>query len=197
MNEFFNSCWIWYTENRDNIIAFFTSTTFLGIVGAIFTIIKDVKSRNKNTNSIDNIAKALTSTTSIESNVSSIKELNEKLEENINGFQDKVTAVETKIADFEASVLCKVDAMMEVMSIVYSTIKDDTIRNSVSSVLVTAKHASNVTKAELEKQVDELKAEIADMMAMANAKISQTVDKVTTAVTGSTSKENQQNVTRY
>ena len=87
--------------------------------------------------------------------------------------------------------------MMEVMGIVYSTIKDDAIRNSVSSVLVTAKHASDITKAELEKQVDELKAEIADMMATANAKISQTVDKVTTAVTGSTSKTNQQNVTRY
>ena len=189
MNEFFNSCWTWYVENRDNVIAFFTSTNFVAIAGAIFAVVKDVKSRNRNTASNNNIADALMATKNLESDVSSIKERDETLEKTLVSFEDKVETIETKLKDFENSVLGKVDAMMEVMSIVYSTIKDDAIRNSVSSVLVTAKHSSDATKAELEKQVDELKAEIAEMMSTANAKISETV------VTGT--KAPQQNVTRY
>lgn len=193
MIAFFESCWKWFIDNRDNVIAFFTSTSFLATVTLILTFVKQLKSTNKNTLTLSGVEKAIRSCNNISNNVNNIESEVSKLLANVQSCEAEI--VKSK----EDNVLLnkKIDSIMEVMSIVYSTIKDDAIRNSVSSILITAKHEGDATKAQLEEQIETLKAEIEQLMNNANTVVSETVDKVKTAVIGTSKTSDKTNIMRY
>lgn len=197
MIEFFESCWAWFVENRDNIVAFFTSSDFLATVVAIFTIVRSSKSTKKNTLSMDNVTAALTANNSIADDVAATKNSGELALTELKYCENKIDIVEDKLREFDIAITSKVDAMMEVMSIVYSTIKDDAIRNSVSSVLVTAKHATDASKAQLEAEVDELKAKIEELTKTTTATVNETIDEIKSKITSSKTDKKTNVNTRY
>ena len=194
MIEFFNSCWQWFVDNKENITAFFTSTTFMALVTAIITIIRNTRSKNKNTVSLAQLSEAVASNNSLSEEVKNVRTLNEQSLSSMNNCENEIAVITEKLENLENVTLHKIDAIMEVMSIVYSTIKDDTMRNSVSSILISAKHAGDVTKAELEQEIEDLKKCLQEATENANAIVSDTVDKIKTAVVGSTT-ENK--ISRY
>lgn len=178
MIQFFESCWTWFTENRDSIVAFVTSSDFLATLLTVFTVIKSIKSTNKNTLSINSIKDAFKVNENIAEDVSKGNENSSLALSEIKHCENKIAVVEDELREFDTSITSKIDAVMEVMSIVYSTIKDDAIRNSVNSVLITAKHASDASKAKLEEEVDELKAKIEELTKVTTATVTETIDEI-------------------
>lgn len=195
MIEFFKMCWQWILDNKDNITAFFTSTTFIAVMTAILTIIRDTRTKKKNTLSLDKLSTTIASNNEVSGDVKNIKETSGECLNELHKQEEEVTALRNKVSEMENSLVYKLDAMMEVMSIVYSTIKDDTIRNSVNSVLINAKHAGDVSKAQLEQQIELLKKELQASAQSVNEKVLNTVEKLKTAVVGTNTEDN--NISRY
>ena len=98
--------------------------------------------------------------------------------------QDFVKDFETKIENTLASQTLKVDAMIEVQSIVYSTIKDEKVRNTVANVLTAAKYADTATRLELKREIEALKNEVKEKSHQLSECVKNASDRVEAIVDG-------------
>lgn len=160
MIEFFQSIWAWLVANKDNIIGFFTSTDFIATMGSLIAIRKMYKSYNKNTLSLNSINNSISTTTAINENVSFVMNTIDEICKHTSDVTIKLNELETKVSEFMKSTTNKINAMLEVQTLVYSTVKDDDIRKTVSSILTTAKFEETSTKAQLLAEIDELKSKL-------------------------------------
>lgn len=162
MIEWFDSIWSWIVSNYEAIIGFLTSTTFLGVVGAVFTVVKNSKTVKNNSKIITDVQAAFSDTSSINTNVALALTCIQKLPDLIKTLDEKLSQFDKISSINNEDLQTKIDSMLEVQRIVYSTIKDDNIRNSVNSILTSAKNAEAMSKGELVKEINELKKIISD-----------------------------------
>lgn len=190
MVDFFRSIFNWFVENKDEIVLFFTSTNVISLIGAIVVLVKSIKSTKSNSNvskdlqqSIDIVNDTAKNLTTTSEEVKASRENTEKLKEEMNELSDRVS----QEIDL---ILSKVNSMIEVQSIVYSTISDGRIRKAVNGILVEAKHSESKTRAELQKEVEELKNKVAENINSIKNDVEQTVSNVNKAVSIDKSKTN-------
>lgn len=162
MVEFFQSIYRWLAEHKDQIIAFLTSTNFAGIVSMIVITIKQTKATKIGTLSMNNLIAPLKEVNALATRVGDAADTSSTILSNIATLQNKITDITNNITKTLDVVQYKVNSMLEVQSLVYSTIKDDNIRANVANILTTAKLSEDATRAELEKQIEELKKIIAE-----------------------------------
>ena len=162
MIEWFDSIWSWIVNNYEAIIGFLTSTTFLGVVGAVFTVVKNSKTVKNNSKIITDVQAAFSDTSVINTNVALALTCIQKLPDLIKVLDEKLSQFDKISSINNEDLQTKIDSMLEVQRIVYSTIKDDNIRNSVNSILTNAKNAEAMSKGELVKEINELKKIISD-----------------------------------
>ncbi len=162
MVEFFQSIYRWLAEHKDQIIAFLTSTNFAGIVSMIVITIKQTKATKIGTLSMNNLIAPLKEVNALATRVGDAADTSSTILSNIATLQNKITDITNNITKTLDVVQYKVNSMLEVQSLVYSTIKDDNIRANVANILTTAKLSEDATRAELEKQIEELKNIIAE-----------------------------------
>lgn len=162
MVEFFQSIYRWLAEHKDQIIAFLTSTNFAGIVSMIVITIKQTKATKIGTLSMNNLIAPLKEVNALATRVGDAADTSNTILSNIATLQNKVTNITDSIIKTIDVLQYKVNSMLEVQSLVYSTIKDDNLRTNVANILTTAKLSEDATRAELEKQIEELKNIIAE-----------------------------------
>lgn len=162
MVEFFQSIYRWLAEHKDQIIAFLTSTNFAGIVSMIIITIKQTKATKIGTLSMNNLIAPLKEVNALATRVGDAADTSSTILSNIATLQNKITDITNNITKTLDVIQYKVNSMLEVQSLVYSTIKDDNIRANVANILTTAKLSEDATRAELEKQIEELKKIIAE-----------------------------------
>lgn len=162
MVEFFQSIYRWLAEHKDQIIAFLTSTNFAGIVSMIVITIKQIKATKIGTLSMNNLIAPLKEVNALATRVGDAADTSNTILSNIATLQNKVTNITDSIIKTIDVLQYKVNSMLEVQSLVYSTIKDDNLRTNVANILTTAKLSEDATRAELEKQIEELKNIIAE-----------------------------------
>ena len=184
MIEFYNSIAAWFSANVQTITAFLTSSTFISIVLAVVTFIKKSKSTENNTLSINSLTEALGNVTNNREDISQILTALTNAAGKVQSIIQNVSDMQSKLTDFQNSTNYKINAMLEVQNIVYSTIKDENIRNAVNSILVTAKHEDAMTKSALEAEIAELKASIAEKLSAVDKEVNTTVNKVSNMITG-------------
>ena len=78
--------------------------------------------------------------------------------------------------------MTKVNAILDVQSLVYQTIKDENTRVAVNNILTNAKYAVTEQRAQLIKELNSLKEENARITAESNAKVEETVEKATAII---------------
>lgn len=178
MTEFFQNCWQWALNNRDGIVAFFTSANFIAFLTTIVTIVKSIKSNTQTRVSNEKIVEGLNATTDVKSNVVELTVNNKASNEKLDALVAKQDAMQKQLDSFIENTTAKVNAMLEVQTIVYSTIKDDTMRNSVNTILIDAKHCESSAKAKLQEELEELKAKLVETTTKIATEISETVDNV-------------------
>lgn len=163
MIEFIQSIWAWVMQNKDNIIAFFTSTNFVGIVTLVITIVKQMHKTDKNTASVNELTGSISNSNEISNEV---KETNNNVKTVFSDLQncnEKIVQLERFLTEFSDSLQEKINTMLDVQGIVYSTIKDDTIRNSVNSLLFQVKSSEASTKMHLQEELESLKNKFANL----------------------------------
>ena len=182
MISWFDSIWNWFCDNRESIVTFVTSSDFALGIATMFTLVKTILSTNKNTSSLDLTTKAVKENTVIKDNVLDINNKTNNMSVNINEINSKIAKIEESNKQFNEEVLFKINSVLDVQSIVYSTIKDDDLRNSVNHILINAKHSDSISKAKLHEEIKNLKVAVEQKNKDLDEAVNEIVNKVSNDV---------------
>ena len=183
----------WFVENKETILAVLTAIQSSGLIGFIAWAVKSTKQVKLNTKTTETLNKSITCVDSLNCEVTEMKDVNKALIE-------KCEYLENQMNDLQNSMdilLTKVDAIIEVQSVVYTTIKDDKTRATVNNLLTNAKYA--VTE-QRKKLIDELESLRQQIKAQADAQkqlVEHAVNKAQSIVKVEDKPVEEQVVTRY
>ena len=183
----------WFVENKETILAVLTAIQSSGLVGFIAWAVKSTKQVKLNTKTTETLNKSITCVDGLNGEVTEMKDVNKTLIE-------KCEYLENQMNDLENSMdilITKIDAIIEVQSVVYTTIKDDKTRATVNNLLTNAKYA--VTE-QRKKLIDELEALRQQIKAQAEAQkqlVEHAVNKAQSIVKVEDKPAEEQVVTRY
>lgn len=183
----------WFVENKETILAVLTAIQSSGLIGFIAWAVKSTKQVKLNTKTTETLNKSITCVDGLNGEVAEMKDVNKTLIE-------KCDYLENQMNDLQNSMdilITKVDAIIEVQSVVYTTIKDDKTRATVNNLLTNAKYA--VTE-QRKKLIDELEALRQQIKAQADAQkqlVEHAVNKAQSIVKVEDAPIEEQVVTRY
>lgn len=182
MTAFFQNIYAWLAANSNKIVAFLTSANFLAMLTLVVNTVRTIKTNKGVVITSTDLKNELTESSKNRSVIASIKGVSETI-------KDVTEATKTAIDEMKAlldkellTVTNKVNAMLEVQSLVYSTIRDDSLRQTVSNLLNTARYSDANTKEQLQSEIDSLKKALNEKMEEVNQTMSDAIDKVQTVV---------------
>ena len=164
MIEFFQSIGSWLVYHKDTILLTVMSTEFAGLVAAICGIFKSRKVTSSNT--LANKALSENITELSDANTEVVNATTEAVK-TIKSMTTEVTALKEELSilkkeldvtkEQNSIITSKLDAILEVQSIVYSTIKDSQTRTTVANILTNAKHTVLNQTVKIKEEVQSLK----------------------------------------
>lgn len=146
----------WFIDNQETILAVLTAIQSSGLIGFIAWAVKSTKQVKLNTKTTEVLNNSITCVDSLNGEVVGLKDVNKELIE-------KCEYLENQMNDLQNSMdilLTKVDAIIEVQSVVYTTIKDDKTRATVNNLLTNAKYAVTEQRKKLIEELEALREQI-------------------------------------
>lgn len=202
VKSFALSIWQWFVNNEDAILAFFMSGQAMSFVAALIMLVKNLKETKDNTKSSEILNKSLDTNNEMKSAVLNLDE-NFKLLKNENDLlREELKETENTLENKNKEILNKLNSILEVQTIVYSTIRDDSVRTTVNTILNNARYSEDNFKESLEKQIDEFKNTYNSELQKVNELISKSIEDVKTNLNAvKTAEKNMrkrsEDVTRY
>ena len=183
----------WFVENKETILAVLTAIQSSGLIGFIAWAVKSTKQVKLNTKTTETLNKSITCVDGLNGEVTEMKDVNKTLIE-------KCEYLENQINDLQNSMdilLTKVDAMIEVQSVVYTTIKDDKTRATVNNLLTNAKYAVTEQRKKLIDELEALRQQIKTQAEAQKQLVEHAVNKAQSIVKVEDTPAEEQVVTRY
>ena len=183
----------WFVENKETILAVLTAIQSSGLIGFIAWAVKSTKQVKLNTQTTETLNKSITCVDGLNGEVAEMKDVNKTLIE-------KCDYLENQMNDLENSMdilLTKVDAMIEVQSVVYTTIKDDKTRATVNNLLTNAKYAVTEQRKKLIEELEALRQQIKAQADAQKQLVEHAVNKAQSIVKVEDAPVEEQVVTRY
>ena len=178
MVDFGTSIVNWFVINKDSILLFLTSTSFIGFVTAVILFIKQIlaiKAGNKN---VKDLSETLAEIAKLENDINGIKNDSNKLISDVDELYGEIVVLENTYSDNMDIMLQKVNGMIDALQISYSMIRDERARKDISDILRSTKLIETSTKVALEKEIEELKATIASGVNNIQTKVVETENKI-------------------
>ena len=183
----------WFVENKETILAVLTAIQSSGLIGFIAWAVKSTKQVKLNTKTTETLNKSITCVDGLNGEVIQMKDVNKTLIE-------KCEYLENQMNDLQNSMdilLTKVDAMIEVQSVVYTTIKDDKTRATVNNLLTNAKYAVTEQRKKLIDELESLRQQIKTQAEAQKQLVEHAVNKAQSIVKVEDKPAEEQVVTRY
>ena len=183
----------WFVENKETILAVLTAIQSSGLIGFIAWAVKSTKQVKLNTKTTETLNKSITCVDSLNGEVTEMKDVNKTLIE-------KCDYLENQMNDLQNSMdilLTKIDAIIEVQSVVYTTIKDDKTRATVNNLLTNAKYAVTEQRKKLIDELEELRQQIKTQAEAQKQLVEHAVNKAQSIVKVEDKPAEEQVVTRY
>ena len=183
----------WFVENKETILAVLTAIQSSGLVGFIAWAVKSTKQVKLNTKTTETLNNSIACVDGLNGEVAEMKDVNKVLIE-------KCDYLENQMNDLENSMdilLTKVDAMIEVQSVVYTTIKDDKTRATVNNLLTNAKYAVTEQRKKLIDELEALRQQIKTQAEAQKQLVEHAVNKAQSIVKVEDKPAEEQVVTRY
>jgi len=182
MIEWFKSLGVslagWFVENKDGITAFFMSGQAISFVAALIMLVKNLKGTRLNTSSTDKLNQTLTNTNDMANSIAVLDTNFQALKQENDTLRKELKETEDVIQHTNAELLDKLNAIIEVQGIVYSTIRDDSVRQTVNTILNNARYCEQNFKDKLEKQIEELRNKYANDVKEMGAKMDAAMHQV-------------------
>ena len=183
----------WFVENKETILAVLTAIQSSGLVGFIAWAVKSTKQVKLNTKTTETLNKSITCVDGLNGEVAEMKDVNKTLIE-------KCEYLENQMNDLENSMdilITKIDAIIEVQSVVYTTIKDDKTRATVNNLLTNAKYAVTEQRKKLIDELEALRQQIKTQAEAQKQLVEHAVNKAQSIVKVEDKPAEEQVVTRY
>lgn len=183
----------WFVENKETILAVLTAIQSSGLIGFIAWAVKSTKQVKLNTKTTETLNKSITCVDGLNGEVAEMKDVNKTLIE-------KCDHLENQMNDLENSMdilITKIDAIIEVQSVVYTTIKDDKTRATVNNLLTNAKYAVTEQRKKLIDELEELRQQIKAQADAQKQLVEHAVNKAQSIVKVKDAPVEEQVVTRY
>ena len=177
-----DNCWLWFLDNKDTILAWFMSGQAASVVTTIVMLVKNAKQIKGNTESTETLNTTLENTNVMKDDVDILKNKVSVLTEENTKLSNSVIDLETKLSQSNKLITSKLDSIIEVQSIVYSTIRDDSVRQTVNTILNNARYSDTNFKEQLESEISGLKEEFENKMADISKGMTEAIDKVSNSV---------------
>lgn len=182
MWEFIVNIWDGIVNNWEAIVTTLSSLNVAGVITNIALIAKQKKIITTNTGSTDAASAGLTTMTATNTKlVSTVQEntaSNEILKKELKSDIDVIKTENVELKHQLSNVVNKLGHILEIMGLVYSTIRDEKIRTTVANIITNAKYSENETRAELEKQLEELKTKVVRDTELLKEEVTATVKQV-------------------
>lgn len=147
--EFFSNIWNWIVGNKDAILAFLTSAEVVAIASAGVVFFKKLKAIKTNTQNSADLSAAISENKKLKADIADLTKQNAEIQ-----------TENKKLVETTDLVLSKISTIEEVLSVVYNhSIKDAETRTTVNNLLTNSRFAENKTRADLIKQLEDLKAQ--------------------------------------
>ena len=183
----------WFVENKETILAVLTAIQSSGLIGFIAWAVKSTKQVKLNTKTTETLNKSITCVDGLNGEVAEMKDVNKTLIE-------KCDYLENQMNDLENSMdilITKIDAIIEVQSVVYTTIKDDKTRATVNNLLTNAKYAVTEQRKKLIDELEALRQQIKTQTEAQKQLVEHAVNKAQSIVKVEDKPAEEQVVTRY
>ena len=183
----------WFVENKETILAVLTAIQSSGLIGFIAWAVKSTKQVKLNTKTTETLNKSITCVDSLNGEVTEMKDVNKALIE-------KCDYLENQMNDLQNSMdilITKIDAIIEVQSVVYTTIKDDKTRATVNNLLTNAKYAVTEQRKKLIDELESLRQQIKTQAEAQKQLVEHAVNKAQSIVKVEDKPAEEQVVTRY
>ena len=183
----------WFVENKETILAVLTAIQSSGLIGFIAWAVKSTKQVKLNTKTTETLNKSITCVDGLNGEVAEMKDVNKTLIE-------KCDYLENQMNDLQNSMdilITKIDAIIEVQSVVYTTIKDDKTRATVNNLLTNAKYAVTEQRKKLIEELEALRQQIKAQADAQKQLVEHAVNKAQSIVKVEDAPVEEQVVTRY
>ena len=183
----------WFVENKETILAVLTAIQSSGLVGFIAWAVKSTKQVKLNTKTTETLNNSIACVDGLNGEVAEMKDVNKVLIE-------KCDYLENQMNDLENSMdilITKIDAIIEVQSVVYTTIKDDKTRATVNNLLTNAKYAVTEQRKKLIDELEALRQQIKTQAEAQKQLVEHAVNKAQSIVKVDDKPAEEQVVTRY
>ena len=182
MVEFFKNLFTWFVEHKDEIVVFFTSTNFAAVISSVILLIKQIKATRNTNKSVENSSSILDKAVELAQSVTSVSDKTASTENNTEEIKVKIDSVNKQFVNELEILQQKLNAMLEVQTIVYNSMKDETARKNVFNLLTQAKLVETSKYAELEQQVESLKKKVEEKVNDVQNVVEETVTTVQNVV---------------
>ena len=183
----------WFVENKETILAVLTAIQSSGLIGVIAWAVKSTKQVKLNTKTTETLNNSIACVDGLNGEVAEMKDVNKALIE-------KCDYLENQMNDLQNSMdilVTKVDAIIEVQSVVYTTIKDDKTRATVNNLLTNAKYAVTEQRKKLIDELEALRQQIKTQAEAQKQLVEHAVNKAQSIVKVEDKPAEEQVVTRY
>lgn len=196
------SIWQWFVNNKDAITAFFISGQAVSFVAAIVMLVKNLKGTKANTASAKVLTESLNSNNEMKESVTKLGKDFESLKLENDTLRDELKETEGKLLKVNNETINKLNSIIEVQSIVYSTIRDDSVRQTVNTILNNARYSEENFKESLEKQIEEFRNTYNSELQKVNELMTKSIDEVKNNLNAAKNaekimKKRSEDVTRY
>ena len=178
INLFFTNVWGWILEHKEEISTFFMSGQFVSLVTAIVMLIKNAKQIRSNTSSTEALNSTLTNTNTMSGQIASLEKSVTSLEKENAGLRDELEETKNAITTDNKLIANKLNAILEVQSIVYSTIRDESVRQTVNTLLNNARYSDKNFKEQLQSEIEAIKTEFESKMSDMSKAVNETINNV-------------------
>ena len=191
MVNFFQNIWSWINSNWPEIPGVLGTVDLTAAAAALFMLFKHKKAIKANTDASDTMVAKADDLTDAATKLTDATKATETLTGEIATLKEDVANERTEVAELNK----KLDSVLDVMEIVYSTLRDENLRTAVNSIIVPAKYNAVETKAELERHVTELQETLTKQAEEFKAQTQETLEEVKNI--GTKKKQTKNVSTRY
>ena len=192
MNEFFQSIISWVFENKEGILATLTSGTFISTIWTIFVNLRTRRKYSENIDAVNSLNVVVSKSKTSVDTISKIEDDVEVTHKLLCSFKDDLGLLEERVEE----LVSKLNAVIEVQSVVYSTVRDDEVRNTVANILNSAKHFTSCNTASLRAQIKEFKEKLEEQKKL-NSDMQKALDTNMQEAEAETVNESAEKLMRY
>ena len=168
----------WIVEHGQEILLFMETSGLISLIVGIFSVHNNNKVTKNNTKSNELLAKNVSISDEVKNELHQVRDVTNNAILDLNRI-DVHTAEYEKYSKEEIELLkVKINAILDVQSVVYSTMKDDATRENIANIIASAKYADLTERAKLQAQIEALKSKIASQINAVNDTLVEETDKI-------------------